>query len=113
MRNRRKKEITDKIIKAFILIKTQYCDQAIKKPSTHYLERKQKATPPWLTEEHKNQIKIFYVKSKKLTIETGVQYSVDHIIPLKGKLVCGLHVPWNLQVITHRENCSKNNRIRL
>ena len=71
---------------------------------------KLKATPSWLTDKQKDEIAIFYTEAAKLTKSTGVIYHVDHIVPLQGKNVCGLHVPWNLQVITATENVRKNNK---
>ena len=67
-------------------------------------------TPPWLTRDHNHQMIQMYAERDRLTKETGVQYHVDHIVPLRGKNISGLHVPWNLQVITAHENQTKNNR---
>lgn len=67
-------------------------------------------TPEWLTKTHLTQIEIFYQVANTMTKETNIQFDVDHIIPLQGKLVSGLHVPWNLQVIPHYNNMSKGNR---
>jgi len=69
------------------------------------------ATPKWLTESMRAEIKAFYQEAARRTLEEGVRYSVDHIVPLRGKNVCGLHVPWNLQVITLEENNRKHNTI--
>lgn len=72
---------------------------------------KKKATPKWLTAEHFSQILSFYTQAKLLQKETGVKYEVDHICPLQSDLVCGLHVPWNLQVIPKIENNQKSNKL--
>lgn len=78
--------------------------------TARYRAAKDKRTPPWLTEEHKEQIKAFYVKCELIQKETGVPHHVDHIIPLRGEAVSGLHVPWNLQILSAAENIAKGNR---
>lgn len=69
------------------------------------------ATPHWLTEAQFKTIRSIYEQAISLTKATGVQYVVDHIIPLQHDAVCGLHVPWNLRVITRAENGLKSNKI--
>jgi 5-methylcytosine-specific restriction endonuclease McrA len=72
---------------------------------------KKRATPPWLTKEQKAEIRTLHLMAKRLGIKTGIRHSVDHIIPIDGKIVCGLHVPWNLQILTLEENSRKGNRV--
>jgi 5-methylcytosine-specific restriction endonuclease McrA len=67
------------------------------------------ATPNWLTPEQKDQIKDLYIKAVCLSKDTGILHEVDHIIPLHGKRVCGLHVPSNLQILTKEDNFKKLN----
>ena len=69
-----------------------------------------KRVPPWVTDEHLDQIYVYYQRARAVTELTGVPHQVDHIIPLRGKTVSGLHVPWNLQVITADANLRKGNR---
>jgi hypothetical protein len=69
------------------------------------------ATPPWLTRKQKTEIRQIYQIAITMTQTTGERYVVDHIIPLRSEVVCGLHVPWNLRVITQGENLKKSNRL--
>lgn len=68
------------------------------------------ATPPWLTKDDYNKIVEFYKLAKTLSERTGIEHEVDHIVPLQGKTVCGLHVPWNLRAIPMEDN---NRRSRI
>lgn len=69
------------------------------------------ATPPWLTKKQKTQIRQLYQIAITMTQTTGERYVVDHIYPLRSDTVCGLHVPWNLRVITQAENLQKSNTL--
>jgi len=69
------------------------------------------ATPKWLTNTHKMEIRLKYRLAIELSRATGERYAVDHIIPLHGENVCGLHVPWNLQVLTQKDNLAKYNKL--
>lgn len=71
---------------------------------------KLKRTLKSLTEEHREQIQWFYSEAARLTRETGIPHEVDHILPLQGKTISGLHVPWNLQILTEKENNNKRNK---
>jgi hypothetical protein len=67
-------------------------------------------TPRWLTVDDLQRIEDFYLEAIRRTQETGIRWHVDHIIPLRGKKVSGLHMPENLQVIPAKDNQRKNNK---
>lgn len=68
-----------------------------------------KSSPAWLSAEQKAQIQNLYWLARDLKAVTGEEYHVDHIIPLQGDSVSGLHVPWNLQILPADINLSKRN----
>ena len=65
------------------------------------------ATPAWVNREALTAI---YSQRQEVEARTGVAHHVDHIIPLNHPDVCGLHVPWNLQVIPAVDNMCKGNK---
>lgn len=68
------------------------------------------ATPKWLTRKQIAAIRHMYQIAITMSKTTGEAYVVDHIIPLQYPYVCGLHVPWNLRVVTREENAVKSNK---
>ena len=78
--------------------------------------KKMENVPDWLTDEHVRQMRAVYRHARLLTKETGVEHHVDHVYPICGRdeggemVSCGLHVPWNLQILTAKDNRAKGRR---
>lgn len=69
-------------------------------------------TPNWLDVVDMSEMECIYMYAASLR-KVGLKYDVDHIYPLQGKLVSGLHVPSNLRVIHESENRSKHNKFEV
>lgn len=67
--------------------------------------RRRRATPDWLSETQWRQLTWLYKLARALHL------TVDHIQPLAAEDRCGLHVPWNLQLMGYRQNCLKGNEV--
>lgn len=89
---------------AAALTKAQRAEMAGERRAT-----KVSATPNWLTKEDRYAIASVYGRAATLTAQTGEKHEVDHIVPLRSKVVCGLHVPWNLTVMLAYKNRAKSN----
>lgn len=81
--------------------------------AAHRRAMKLHATPDWLTLDDYQVINEFYTGRNDISVATGISYEVDHIVPLQGKTVCGLHVPWNLRIVTQTANRQKGNKLKL
>lgn len=62
--------------------------------------------PKWA---NKAKIKEVYAKAAQMRLETGLDWHVDHVLPIAGKLICGLHVHDNLEIIPASLNKAKRN----
>jgi hypothetical protein len=70
-------------------------------------------TPAWLTDFDKLKIKCLYSVAAMLTRENNEPWHVDHVVPLQGRLVSGLHVPSNMQVLRGVDNIAKHNNFEV
>jgi len=73
-----------------------------------YNAKKKRQTPLWA--DHL-AIKRIYAACARITKETGMEHHVDHIVPIQGRKVRGLHVEYNLQILPGSDNRSKGNRL--
>lgn len=86
--------------------------RAMKRPANANRRANQlQRMPAWLSDEDKRRIKVKHAEARWMTAHTGIAHAVDHIYPLQGDSVSGLHVPWNLRVIPARENSRKSNKM--
>jgi hypothetical protein len=74
----------------------------------NYRTAKVERMPLWLNAGEKFEMECVYSYCSALRI-AGLDYHVDHVVPLRGETVSGFHVPWNLQVLPGRDNMSKGN----
>jgi hypothetical protein len=70
-----------------------------------------RAQPKWLNAIQRAQIQEMYDIASAKNMQTGIRHHVDHMFALRHPSFCGLHVPWNLRVITESENCSKRLKV--
>jgi len=110
--NARRKEWREKFPEKFKLCQTNWALE--NKPKLAATCRKYQASklqriPAWLDEDDFWLLEQVYELAALRTKMFGFDWHVDHVIPLQGKRVSGLHVPTNLAVIPYFENCRKNN----
>ena len=76
----------------------------------HYILQVIKSTPPWVTDE---ELRLIQLRARQVTELSGVEQHISHGIPLNHPRVCGLTVPWNLDIKPAKVNLAESNHIHL
>jgi len=74
-----------------------------------YKKSVRQATPDWVRSHYKSEMEYVYALRDEASM-SGDEYHVDHIVPISHPEICGLHVPWNLQVLPADFNIAKSNK---
>jgi hypothetical protein len=85
--------------------------EKLRAKSSKYRAVKLDRLPKWITKEEESQIRSMYKLCRKISKITGIPHEVDHVLPLQGRLVSGLHTISNLQIITKEQNATKSNKL--
>lgn len=84
--------------------------EKVARVKARYRNNKIRSTPIWLTPEQLKSMESLYALCRRFEQLMPARYHVDHIVPLNGRNVCGLNVPWNLQVLEATSNIRKRNK---
>lgn len=93
----------------FFIKNTTICKNCKSIRNKAYTDRLKQATPPWITPKMLEQIEQFKQLAREMSCE-NVSYEIDHIHALKGLNSSGLNVPWNIQIVSSKENKQKKNK---
>ena len=105
---RHRKELCEKMRARYLRRKSTEQFKAVHAANSKaYQTKKERAMPSWV---NRKEIARIYKEAAHKSMKTGIPHQVDHVWPLHGKGFMGLHVPWNLQVITAKQNRIKWNR---
>ena len=94
-----------------IKLKTKEYYNKNKEKYRNYETQRRRLMSTKLSSMYKLEIESIYKKCKDKNNDSDIKYEVDHIVPIRNKAVCGLHVPWNLRIITKEENAAKSNKL--
>jgi hypothetical protein len=71
-----------------------------------YIVKSYLSCPPWADRKALRELEKL---AARLTLQTGIPHELNHIVPISHPLVCGLTVPWNMEVITRAKNNALSN----